>query len=173
MNWEAFGAIGEVVGAIGVILTLGFLALQIRQNTKGLVAETEMQMNFKIADIYSRIGSNPELLRNWMKAYEDTSPLSLEEEASFGWQFSSVIWTMQGCFAQFKRGNISEEMMLSAMQNIFGIMEASAAKKAWEDEVWSLNSDFYDYINKMRAQKSWSPAHLREGYKPRFSSKQD
>ena len=47
MNWEAFGAIGEGVGAIGVILTLGFLALQIRQNTKGLVAE----MNINIMSI--------------------------------------------------------------------------------------------------------------------------
>ncbi len=36
MNWEAIGAIGEVVGAIGVIATLGYLAFQIRQNTKQL-----------------------------------------------------------------------------------------------------------------------------------------
>ena len=33
MNWEAIGAIGEVVGAIGVVVTLGYLAYQIRQNT--------------------------------------------------------------------------------------------------------------------------------------------
>ncbi len=37
MNWEAIGAIGEAVGAIGVIATLGYLAFQIRQNTKQLV----------------------------------------------------------------------------------------------------------------------------------------
>ena len=36
MNWEAIGAIGEVVGAFGVIATLGYLAFQIRQNTKQL-----------------------------------------------------------------------------------------------------------------------------------------
>ena len=72
-------------------------------------------------------------------------------------------------FAQFKRGNISEEMMLSVLQNIFGIMEASIAKDLWDDEVWSLNSDFHDYVNKMREQTTWSPGHLRGGYKPRFS----
>jgi hypothetical protein len=33
MNWEAIGAIGEMIGAVGVILTLGYLAYQIRQNT--------------------------------------------------------------------------------------------------------------------------------------------
>ncbi len=33
MNWEALGAIAELVGAVGVIATLGYLAIQIRQNT--------------------------------------------------------------------------------------------------------------------------------------------
>lgn len=36
MNWEAIAAIGEMIGAIGVILTLGYLAYQIRQNTQQL-----------------------------------------------------------------------------------------------------------------------------------------
>ena len=40
MNWEAIGAIGEVVGALGVILTLGYLAYQIRQNTIQLEQST-------------------------------------------------------------------------------------------------------------------------------------
>ena len=33
MNWEALGAIGEIVGAVAVVVTLGYLAVQIRQNT--------------------------------------------------------------------------------------------------------------------------------------------
>ena len=33
MNWEAIGAIGEIVGAISVLVTLIFLILQIQQNT--------------------------------------------------------------------------------------------------------------------------------------------
>ena len=36
MNWEAIGAIGEIIGAVGVIITLGYLAYQIRQNTAQL-----------------------------------------------------------------------------------------------------------------------------------------
>ena len=34
MNWEAISAIGEILGAAGVIITLAYLAAQIRQNTK-------------------------------------------------------------------------------------------------------------------------------------------
>jgi len=40
MNWDAIGAVGEVVGAICVVLTLGYLAVQIRQNTRATRATT-------------------------------------------------------------------------------------------------------------------------------------
>ena len=33
MNWEAIGAIGEIVGALGVIATLAYLAVQVRQSS--------------------------------------------------------------------------------------------------------------------------------------------
>ena len=40
MNWEALGAIGEIVGAVALVVTLGYLALQIRQNTQVLRSAT-------------------------------------------------------------------------------------------------------------------------------------
>ena len=40
MNWDAIGAVGELVGALGVIATLGYLAYQIRQNTVQLEQST-------------------------------------------------------------------------------------------------------------------------------------
>jgi hypothetical protein len=36
VNWEAVGAIGEIVGAIAVVATLLFLTVQLRQNTKSV-----------------------------------------------------------------------------------------------------------------------------------------
>ena len=40
MNWEAIGAIGELVGALAVFLTLVYLAMQIRQNTEQVKQST-------------------------------------------------------------------------------------------------------------------------------------
>ena len=36
MNWDAIGAIAELLGAFGVIASLIYLATQIRQNTKSV-----------------------------------------------------------------------------------------------------------------------------------------
>jgi len=36
MNWDAIGAIGEVLGAVAVVATLFYLAIQIRQNSRSV-----------------------------------------------------------------------------------------------------------------------------------------
>ena len=40
MNWDAIGAIGEIVGAIAVVITLLYLAHQTRINTKAVKTST-------------------------------------------------------------------------------------------------------------------------------------
>lgn len=48
MNWEAIGAIGEMVGAISVIATLFYLALQVKHATsvaRGATRQSVSQMN--------------------------------------------------------------------------------------------------------------------------------
>ena len=36
VDWEAIGAVGEILSAVGVIVTLAYLATQMRQNTRAL-----------------------------------------------------------------------------------------------------------------------------------------
>ena len=36
VNWEAIGAIGEIAGALAVVITLIFLTIQLRQNTRSV-----------------------------------------------------------------------------------------------------------------------------------------
>lgn len=70
MNWEALGAIGEIVGAVGVIATLGYLAVQIRQNTRSSRATFLFQAQAEFMRIQEGIFGNPDnarllaLLRN-------------------------------------------------------------------------------------------------------------
>ena len=47
MNWDALGAVAELLGAIAVFLTLAYLTVQVRQNSKAL----ELQNKFSAAQI--------------------------------------------------------------------------------------------------------------------------
>lgn len=45
MHWQALGAIGELGGAIGVVATLVYLSIQIRQNSAVTKAQTRAQIS--------------------------------------------------------------------------------------------------------------------------------
>ena len=72
MNWNAIGAIGEVVGATGVIATLIYLSVQIRQNTKAVRGaaldaiterkQFELKWSSEIAGAFRKSVENPDTL---------------------------------------------------------------------------------------------------------------
>ena len=56
MNWNAVGAIGEILGALAVLITLVYLALQVRQNTRAMKRTAFQELiNYyaTITDFYS------------------------------------------------------------------------------------------------------------------------
>ena len=50
MNWEAIGAVGEIIGALAVVLTLAYLAIQVRQNTRMMQREAHLDRVRHVAD---------------------------------------------------------------------------------------------------------------------------
>ncbi|MGB0133791.1 hypothetical protein, partial [Dokdonella sp.] len=65
MNWDAIGAIGEIAGAIGVIVTLLYLAIQLRQNTKAsnaIAVQNSMENSARFSELISK---DPELARTF------------------------------------------------------------------------------------------------------------
>ena len=45
MNWDAISAVGEILGAVAVVISLVYLATQIRQNSRSVNIESERFLN--------------------------------------------------------------------------------------------------------------------------------
>ncbi len=65
MDWEAISTIAEIVGAVGVIFSLIYLALQIRQNTRVARAETTKDLYLASREAILEIAANDELAKIW------------------------------------------------------------------------------------------------------------
>ena len=64
MNWDAIGAIAELLGAIGVIASLVYLAGQIRQSREQMRAATYQQLHEYIGESANSLpGPEMELVR--------------------------------------------------------------------------------------------------------------
>ena len=64
MSWEAIGAMGSLLGAISVLLTLLYLAKQIKENSKLLTTSVYQTAVDGYNEMASMFLENPELARN-------------------------------------------------------------------------------------------------------------
>ena len=62
MNWQALGAIGEVAGAIGVIVTLLYLSVQVRQNSKMMKANAIQSISDASQQLIYQMSSEAEVM---------------------------------------------------------------------------------------------------------------
>lgn len=65
MNWDAIGAVGEIIGAIAVVLTLFYLARQIRQGTRMARAEMTKDLYLASREAIMDVTSNDRLAEIW------------------------------------------------------------------------------------------------------------
>ena len=70
MNWDALGAIGELVGALAVIVTLIYIAAQVRENTKSLKGfSVDSALNASL-NVTSDLTGDAELGQLWASGME-------------------------------------------------------------------------------------------------------
>src|SRR5210317_2003544 len=81
MNWDAIGAVGELLGALVVIATLLYLARQLSQTGKISKSSVARELQQKYTDLYTLIASDPginALVTRLRRS--DYAPQSEEEE---------------------------------------------------------------------------------------------
>ena len=71
MGLSDWVAVAEIFGAVAIVVSLVFVGIQIRDNTKATHAATfQDHMGYEI-DFVSRVGSDPDLARIWETAQRD------------------------------------------------------------------------------------------------------
>jgi len=75
MNMQDLGAIGELLAALATLITLIYLALQIRQNSISLQESTSASMNQGWSSINTRISSDPQFASIFIRGRADLDDL--------------------------------------------------------------------------------------------------
>jgi hypothetical protein len=107
MTIQDLGAIGELVGGIAVIITLIYLALQIRQNTSSIEGATEQSiMNHEMA-MYTLIAEHPSVYRRGSQCLSD---LDADEAVVFEHLMGATMTQIYSAYAQYRRKLLPESV---------------------------------------------------------------
>lgn len=106
MNWDAIGAIAEVLGAVVVLVTLIYFSLQIRQSNK--LAEAESQRELMNFDVFTPVVTDPKLtseFRACLNRYETQDP---DVKTRFFFLMTNWHLQMESVFRMNEKGLIAE-----------------------------------------------------------------
>jgi hypothetical protein len=149
MNWEAIGAVAELVGAIAVIATLAYLAAQVRQATNSVQGAAELEASKQFTDWHARITNSLELRTVWDKGAADEK-LSDVERVQYVWLIAELFFMFEGFFRQYRRGLISKATWEPLEMTLVSALQTAHGNAWWESGVAQLSGEFRDYINKVR-----------------------
>ena len=65
MSFQDIGAIGELISAIAVLGSLIYIALQVKQTTRQISINSDLQIRTSAIDAWTTIAANPENARVW------------------------------------------------------------------------------------------------------------
>jgi len=143
MNWEALGAVAELLGAIGVIVTLIYLSRQISHNSKQLEGSSTIAVHNYFRTLCEELCANPSLWATVRKANLDWVSLSEDERsvASLFFLKEAGFWEMS--YRLHKQGALDPVVYESKEKYYLVIFQSPGRRKWWDDESIVLADDFY------------------------------
>lgn len=123
LNWDAIGAIGEIVGAVAVVATLGYLALQIRHENaaNSINAVNSILQGFEQLDLL--LAQDESLAALFNKGLWSPEKLTDSEAAQFSWMLRLVSSCYLKLFRLYQEGLASQyewENHMSQAAYMFG-----------------------------------------------------
>jgi hypothetical protein len=150
VNWDAIGAIGEIVGALAVVVSLVYLAIQIRNQNLESKAATVQQVLEGNASAISRL-QDPDLAQIWIAGIEDFESLSDVERLRFVIYLTAAFRSLENAYFQWRNGRLDGDTWLTLIAVVKDVKSTTAFTKFFEMRRHHFRSEFVDYLDQLEA----------------------
>jgi len=146
MNLNDLANIGQVIGAIAVVVSLIYVALQIRQNTNAVRAATVQSVHEHFANWYNAFASDESLSKVAVDGLKDYSLLSDTDRARFVAMFMAFLSYSQNAFLKWRQGLLAPSLWLGWEQVIMNLVCAPGGKTFWKERAYLFGEEFRRYV---------------------------
>ncbi len=146
MNWTAIGATGELLGAIGVIASLLYLARQMRGAAADARRATAQAVFTKLNTAFETTSANPQLAGVFLRGTSDLSALSPEEAIQFSSVFFTLVRPYEELFYYSRAGAVNEWVWESVELLVLPALTTPGALEWWAKRQSWFTSAFQDHV---------------------------
>ncbi|HSG87779.1 MAG TPA: hypothetical protein VLA56_01105 [Pseudomonadales bacterium] len=129
MNWDVLGAAGELIGAVAVVVSVIYLAIQIRASTNLAKAQMFQSAAAEQSRVTDSMTGDPGNLETWLKMHNGDSLTPLEAlRAQF--LIAKIIHAMLAIQIAYDKRQVSAEYFLDAKAQISELFRGRVRPRA-------------------------------------------
>ena len=156
MNWQMIGAIGEIGGAIAVVLTLGYLARQVRESASQDRRHQSAQLVRDANQLAEGLARDPILPGIFLRGLRDAAALDEEETVRFGAWMLNAFRTQEALFYFAREGGLHDFQAGSAQAGLKDLAAAPGVQTWWAARRAWFSLDFQTEVDRWISQGSRS-----------------
>ncbi len=154
MNWEAIGAIGENIGALAVLITLAYLAAQIRQNTATVRSSTAQNTNAQLSQLFSLITSDPQVAEIFRTGLQDAEGLSPSDQVRFNFLLHNICTNFEDSFHQHEQGHLDPDLWRRIAAITVWYAHQPGFLTWWDSDRFIYSTGFRDFVDQARREEA-------------------
>ena len=138
MNFQELGSIGEFVSGIAVVVSLVYLAFQIRQNTRQIDENTKAAQaaafDSSITHTFSArqtILENADVARIYLQGSNNPDALSEEDRLRYRLTLHNILWSIWNMQSQAEIGELSSETWEAQLATLERIVRTPGFSWFW------------------------------------------
>ena len=156
MNWDAIGAIAELLGAIGVIATLVYLARQIGQNITMVRATGASSYTESLDTVPAVLAQDSEARRVYFQGLKDYQSLTGDEQLQFELLLMLYSNGLIRTFQLNNEGAVAPDVWDHVVRQIDWLVTQAGFRPYWSKWRITMPPEFIDLVE-ARARSKGSP----------------
>lgn len=109
-NLDSLANLGEIIGALAVVVSLIYLAVQVRQNTRAQQTENFSRALDRVAAMQAALSQDPETSVVFSKGVSDPSTLTPKERMQFTWAMYELFGAFEFMFVASRSKELPDEI---------------------------------------------------------------
>ena len=129
---QLLGNFGEFFGAIAVVATLIYLALQIRANTLATKRRSLDDVIDRVIRWQARLVESPDLVRSWRSGHASFDALPPEDQLRFAALSLEIFSVLESGLEASKFGDVKPETAQAARSLVANLTRSKGVQEWWE-----------------------------------------
>ena len=156
MNWEAVGAISDAIGVVGVIASLAYLGVQVRQSNHATQAATVDQITGRFISWLQNSGKNENLFLAYRDGLSAMAEMTLQSRSDVFANLAVLFRMTETIHYQRVKGFVDDEVWLGWQNWIASVKSYEVVQYYWQAKAPNHSAGFRVFWDALPASQDAS-----------------